>query len=274
MMERLTFTLALLLLLSSNTFSQEVEVMTLGTFHFAFPNQDIIQINGDKQIDVLSSKYQKEIVEITNKIAKFKPTIIAIEVNSSKQSKIDSVYNLYRNGKHKLTRSEHEQIGFRLAKQLQLKKVYCVDDWGRNYSSIDSILNNPEHPMHNPFMQNFYENPDSLLMYNRKHVYKAKGIIEDLIEANKAENHVKNLGNYLISIFKFETDDNPFLGADFTSGWWFNRNLRIFRNIQKIPVTSNDKILVIYGTGHLNLLNLFFEASPEYNLVKTNSYLD
>lgn len=273
-MERLIFSIALSFLLSSNIFSQQAEVMTLGTFHFAFPNQDIVQIDDDKQIDVLSSKYQKEIVEITDKIANFKPTIIAIEVNSSKQAKIDSIYSSYRNGKHKLTRSEHEQIGFRLAKQLQLKKIYCIDDWGRNYSSIDSILNNPEHTIYNEFMQNFYENPDSLLMYNRKHVYKTKGILEDLIEGNKPENHIKNLGNYLISIFKFETDDNPYLGADFTTGWWFNRNLRIFRNLQKIPASSNDRILVIYGSGHLNLLNHLIEASPEYNLVNTNSYLD
>lgn len=272
-MERLIFSFVLSLLLT-NMFSQEVEVMTLGTFHFAFPNQDIVQIDNDKQIDVLSSKYQKEILEITDKIAKFKPTIIAIEVNSSKQSKIDSLYSSYLNGKHKLTRSEHEQIGFRLAKQLHIKRVYCVDDWGRNYSRIDSILSNSEHPTHDKFMQYFYKNPDSLLMYNRKHVYKTKGILEDLIEANKPENHIKNLGDYLISIFKFETDDNPFLGADFTSGWWFNRNLRIFKNIQKIPASSNDRILVIYGTSHLNLLNLFFEASPEYNLVNTNSYLN
>ena len=136
------------------------------------------------------------------------------------------------------------------------------------------ILNSSEHPIHDKFMQNFYENPDSLLMYNRKHVYKTKGILEDLIEANKPKNHVKNLGNYLVSIFKFETDDNPYLGADFTTGWWFNRNLRIFRNIQKIPSNATDRILVIYGSGHLNLLNLFLEASPEYKLINTSSYLD
>ena len=140
-LKRLITSATLTILIIANIYSQEIEVMTLGTFHFAFPNQDIVKIDDNKQIDVLRSKYQNEIVEITNKIARFKPTIIAIEVNSSKQSQIDSIYNLYIDGKHELARSEHEQIGFRLAKQLQLKKVYCVDDWGRNYSGIDSILN-------------------------------------------------------------------------------------------------------------------------------------
>ncbi|MEP7266457.1 MAG: DUF5694 domain-containing protein, partial [Saprospiraceae bacterium] len=55
--------------------------------------------------------------------------------------------------------------------------------------------------------------------------------------------------------------------------WWFNRNLRIFRNIQKINAKPTDRILVIFGAGHMNLLNIFFKASPEYKLVERNKYL-
>ena len=84
----------------------------------------------------------------------------------------------------------------------------------------------------------------------------------------------KDLGNYMISKFKYETTDNVFSGVDFTTGWWFNRNLRIFRNIQKIPTKVDDRVLVIYGSSHMNLLNIFFDASPEYQLEKINDYLE
>ena len=78
----------------------------------------------------------------------------------------------------------------------------------------------------------------------------------------------------MVGIFKYETAQNKQFGPDFVTGWWFNRNLRIFRNIQRIDASKNDRIFVLYGTGHMNLLNIFFEASPEYKLLNINDYLE
>ena len=57
-------------------------------------------------------------------------------------------------------------------------------------------------------------------------------------------------------------------GADALSMFWFNRNLRIFRNIQTIEHSSNDRILVLFGSGHVSILKYLFEASPQFELVK------
>ncbi len=96
----------------------------------------------------------------------------------------------------------------------------------------------------------------------------------ELKRLNSAEYVKKGLGDYLIGIFKYETKENDQLGPDFVTSWWFNRNLRIFRNIQRINAKPDDRILVIYGAGHLNLLNIFFEASPEYQFLHINDYLN
>ena len=253
--------------------AQQVKVLTLGTFHFAFPNLDVKKIEANKQIDVLAPKYQTEIQEIVNRLAAFKPTHIAIEVDPSKQQKIDSLYGEYLKGNYELTRNEHEQIGFRLAKQSGLKKLYCTNDWGRLYESINDVMIGKDSIVQEEFMNYFYNHPDTMKMNFREHVYSDKGILEDLRESNSSEHNNRDLGNYLIGVFKYESDDNSFFGADFTSGWWFNRNLRIFRNIQKIKAMPGDRILVIYGSGHMNLLNLFFDASPEYELVNALDYL-
>ena len=69
--------------------------MTLGSFHFDFPNLDVIKTGTDDKIDVLDPKYQKEIDEIVRRIEKFKPTIIVIEREPSEQVKYDSLYNQY-----------------------------------------------------------------------------------------------------------------------------------------------------------------------------------
>lgn len=85
---------------------------------------------------------------------------------------------------------------------------------------------------------------------------------------------LKDLGDYLIGVFKYETNDKEYFGVDFTTGWWYNRNLRIFRNIQRINAKPTDRILVIYGAGHLNILNTLFDCCPEFKLIKASRYLN
>lgn len=84
----------------------------------------------------------------------------------------------------------------------------------------------------------------------------------------------KSLGNYLLGHFKYESQPYDYTGVDFETGRWFNRNLRIFRNIQWINTKSSDRILIIFGAGHMNVLNYLFECSPEYFLEHTYKYLE
>lgn len=255
---------------------KQTQVLTLGTFHFNFPNLDVAKTDIDDQIDVLDSKYQKEIEVIVDKLMRFNPTKIVIEKGTEKQQIYDSLYISYLNGKHKLTRSEEQQIGFRLAKRLDLKKVYCADAWGTDYEDLKRIAHGNDTIARREFIDYFHNNPDTVLMSyrNEKKLFKTDGILAELIRINSTENLKESLGDYLIGIFKYETKENEYLGADFVTCQWFNRNLRIFRNIQRIDVKSEDRILVIYGAGHMNLLNVFFEASPEYELLDINDYLN
>lgn len=269
-------TIILILLIASSTIGQskkQIEVLTLGSFHFDFPNLDLIKTGTDDKIDVLDPKYQKEIDEIVRRIEKFKPTMIVIERETSEQVKYDSLYNQYLIGKYRLRRSEEEQIGFRIAKLMKLKTLYCVDSWGRDYEVLNKVLEAKDSLGYKQFMTYFNKSADTLKHYFPKPIFKTKGIRAELIRQNE-NNKVKiDLGTYLIGIFKYETKENDMFGPDFVTGWWFNRNLRIFRNIQKINAKPTARILVIYGAGHLNLLNLFFDSSPEYKLNKVNDYL-
>lgn len=271
---KLSITL-ILLLCYSIAFGQipKTEVLTLGAFHFDFPNLDANQIAKPDQIDIFDSKYQNDIKDIVARIYKFKPTIIVIERQPTEQSKIDSLYNEYLQGKYQLKRAEDQQIGFRLAKMLGLKKLYCVDEWGNFNENINVIVNGNDSIESQKFDTYSENNPDSSKRFRPKSIYKSEGILASLRQLNDEKNIKKSLGNYLVGLFKYESKANDFKGVDFETGRWFNRNLKIFRNIQRIKTKTSDKILVIYGAGHLNLLNYFFECSPEYNLLKTNDYL-
>jgi len=247
------------------------KVMTLGVFHFSYPNLDHVKTEKSDQISILEEPYQSEIISICKAIEEFKPTIIAVEARPGKQHLIDSLYSLYKSGKLVLEKDERNQLGFRIGRDLDLPKIYCVDDPGRNYENIVSMFNDTVRLSR---MSDFYTDTEDTIYIVRRNTKKASSVIDALFEMNTPENIKESLANYLLIPFKYEETPGDFTGVDFESGRWFNRNLRIFRNIQRIPHDSNDRILVIFGAGHLNLLNPFFDISNEYELISPLPYLE
>jgi hypothetical protein len=250
-----------------------VKVMTVGTFHFSFPNLDLVTIEKGDQIDVLDPVSQKEIEGLVEGLAEFRPTILVIERQPAGQAEIDALYRSYLEGKHVLGRGEEQQIAFRLAKRLGLGRLHCVDEWGQFTEGVRRLVEGEGGPAAARFEGFFTGNHDIAKKYYRRPVFKTHGIVAELRRLNDPEAVKKSMGNYLIGVFKYEETPNDFIGVDFETGRWFNRNLRILRNIQRIPAGSGDRILVIFGADHLNLLNYFFECSPEYELVSPLPYL-
>lgn len=84
---------------------------------------------------------------------------------------------------------------------------------------------------------------------------------------NSPEFHQYEYGFYLTGDFKLREFD----GADMLALYWYGRNLRMFRNIQKITQDSGDRILVIVGNGHASVLRQLLTSSPEYDYVEFSS---
>ena len=255
---------------------KQTEVLTLGTFHFSFGNHDVKKTEKKDQIDVLDPKYQEELALLVEKINAFKPTKIVVEAQPRWQTTYDSLYQAYLAGNHELSRNEVQQVGFRLAKLAGLDKVHCVDCWGGNMDNVQAFLEENDSAAMQQFKNYFYNHPDTLLKsyHYEKRLFKTEGIIAEMKRLNQEDRIKRDLGNYLVGVFKYELPDDEQFGVDFTTGWWFNRNLRIFRNIQLLETTPDDRIFVIFGSGHMNLLNLFFDASPEYHLQNVLDYLE
>src|SRR6476469_6197267 len=107
MLRILSFTLLLGFVFTTATAqSSKTKVMTLGSFHFNFPNLDVKRTSKNDQIDVLEERFKKEIQDIVKKISKFKPTIIVIERQPARQHFTDSVFNSYLSGNYTLKRNE------------------------------------------------------------------------------------------------------------------------------------------------------------------------
>ena len=52
---------------------------------------------------------------------------------------------------------------------------------------------------------------------------------------------------------------------------WYGRNVRIFSNVTRIT-TPEDRILVLFGSGHSYYLRQLFDESGHYVLIDTNDY--
>ncbi len=249
----------------------ETEIMTLGVFHFAYHNLDVVTTADKDKISVIEEPYQSQIIAVAEALGSFRPTIIAIEVTPDRQGEIDSLYSLYLNDKLTLGKDEIYQLGFRMGKQLSVPVIYCVNDWGRPYENIEALFRDStrtarleDYFMHSP--DSVYRTPGTSK--------KVSNIVTELIDLNDPEVIKERLSVYLLNPFKYEEQPGDFTGVDFETGRWFSRNLRIYRNIQRIPHTENDRILLIIGRDHLNLLNHFFDVSREFKLVSPLPYLE
>lgn len=266
------------ILLITNVLSGQVpdthpgaKIMTLGVFHFAYHNLDVVTTEEKDQISVLEEPYQSEIIAVSGAIEKYNPTIIAVEVLPAQQLKIDSLFILYKSGNLILGKDEVDQLAFRIGNNLNLDKIHCVNDFGKHYDEILAIFNDSVRSA--KFEDWFMKSRDSI--YGTSPTgERVSGIIDALYERNKPDIIKESLAIYLLNPFKYEENPGDFTGVDFETGRWFNRNLRIFRNIQRIPHTADDRILLIIGAGHLNLLNMLFDVSDEFEFVSPLPYLE
>jgi hypothetical protein len=92
-----------------------------------------------------------------------------------------------------------------------------------------------------------------------------------LVRENEPARLLANHGQYLIGGFRLGKDDD-YLGPDMRTRW-YNRNLRIFNNLQRITASPDERILVIIGSGHVPIIRHALEASPEFDLVEVRDVL-
>ena len=241
-------------------------ILLVGAFHFAYYNLDAHKTEKEKQVDILSESKQKEVQELVDHLAQFKPTKIVVEAGRN-TGYLMNKYRNYISGKTALGKDEMEQIGFRLMKQFNLDTIYGCNNipvaWNL-YDSRDSVLLRP-------ILDSIYKDWDFTTPESYKLLYQYEDSMKlqlSLLEYFKWRNSDKvqnrSFGYYLTEDFRLgETR-----GADALSMHWHNRNLRIFRQIQDISTSPDDRILVIFGAGHVDILRYLFECSPEFQLVK------
>jgi hypothetical protein len=243
-------------------------LVVVGTYHMGTPGNNIV--NG-KVDDVTSPERQKQMVQLVEKLKGFKPTKIVVECDLEDDAKTKEIYERYLAGSYQLSKNETNQIGFRLAKELGHKKVYCVD-WSdfwddpsinyEKYASKDAELDG--------FMKGVYRNLKKEVDAEHEKLFSLS-ITNQLIFLNQPDRMEKDHKVYfdLMRIGR----GKEYIGANYVA-WWYRRNLTILDNIIRLTDSPKERVLVIYGSGHLKLLTQFAKESGFYNVESPLKYLE
>lgn len=242
-----------------------VKVVLLGTFHFDNPGLDVAKF---QNADIQSEARQKQVMEVHDMLKKFNPDRIFIEASPDRQSRLDSSYREYLSGKATLKSTETQQLGFRLAKTLNLPGVYGVDYYEADFP-FDSLMKSASEAGQTDLVNYVQESitkiqemfnqslakmtiREMLLRENSDEMYRLQhGFYFKLISAGKPGNHV---GSYLVS------------------EWW-RRNMVIYENILKKLTGKEERVLVIFGAGHTAILHELMKYNPDIELVPVSEVL-
>ena len=246
------------------------QVLLVGSFHFAYYDLDAHVTDKDKRVNVMEPKRQREMEALVDHIARFKPTAIAVEAGP------DTGWLMEHYRDHQRTDSlpradEREQIGFRLMKRFGLDTLYGVDAptllenlWDHRDSLhlhpiLDSIYADWDFTSDDAISQRYSALYRSFDAYHVDHT-----LLESFLYHNADKTLDRDYGAYLNGDFKL----GKYRGADGLAMHWYARNLRILRNIQELHLKPTDRLVVIFGAGHMGVLKHLFECTPEFELVK------
>ncbi len=239
-------------------------VFLLGTGHWDNPNRDLLNVRYD---DMLSPRRQREIRGCIERLKRFRPTKVALEVLPEHSDGLNEQYRQYRAGAFALTANERHQLGFRLAGELDHERVYAID-WQGIMGFDRAVAFAREHDQWGPLEEQIARARREIDELNaRMATISALDLLRRANDpANLRDNHLWYMTLALVGA------GERYVGAEATRNW-YERNLKIFVNLTRVTTSPEDRILVIIGSGHIPLLAHFVQGSGLYRLEPVGQYL-
>lgn len=239
----------------------EADFLFVGSFHMDNPGRDVHNTRVD---DVLADKRQREIAEVARLIARFKPTKIMVEADTTSQSKLDERFKASCHGDRPMTRNEVEQLGFRIACGQKLSGVVAVD-WNAlgPIKDEDSVDYRQAIERHGQQVQREEDLRVGKARNDEDQRTLQQGTIGDMLLRLNSPGWLRANARAYFRIGLYGTADDP-IGANWDM-LWYGRNLAIFNNIVR-RTEAGDRVLVIYGAGHGNWLRQMATDSGMYTV--------
>lgn len=239
------------------------QVLVVGTYHMSNPGLDPINIKAD---DVLTPKRQREIEQVAERLAAFRPTKVAVEIPWGRDSTSNALYQRYLAGSHTLDRTEMQQLGFRVAKAAGLPRVYGVDyRLGVNMAPVMiwALMNGQSE------LASAAQALTSRLIAQADSMMRNATVGDILAMLNSARADSAH-GIYMAAL-RVGTDTN-YVGANVTARW-YERNLKIASNVLRTIDSPTDRVLVIIGAAHAPILREILGRVPGVGVVPAGDVL-
>lgn len=245
-------------LMAQTTTTKKTEILLLGTFHFANPGLDVAKF---ENANILTEKRQREVEELVAKLKEFKPDKIFVEVPVASQKKYDSLFAAYKNGTHKLSASESQQLGFRLAKACGLNTLYCADFSNVSFP-MDSVMKVMMANQQLEMLQ-YLQGAMQKEQNDFNEQLKTKTISQILVDGNTDAVYKKLAGMYY---FFLKAGDKTNHAGSFLASEQWRRNIYIYENILKNLDGKEQRILVLYGTTHVAMLKEMMKYNESFTI--------
>ena len=242
----------------------QAEILVLGSYHMENPARDLFDVTAD---DVRSAKRQKEIEDLATILRRFHPNKIALEYDVDEQQKLNTQYQEYLDGKRVLSANERQQIGFRLGKQLGLKSLFAIDTmWEFPYAAVQNwALANGEKAQLEALTQQGKESAERMQQFLEAHT------LSQIYQWLNSDSYVREDMAAYARMSHFG-DDQDEAGSQLLVHW-YERNTRIYTALLR-RTEPGDRILVIYGAGHLGPLRRLIQDDPTLQLRRLDEFME
>ena len=238
-----------------DTSNQKIQILNFATFHMGTTSDA-----HKTEFDEHAEENKRKVHEIAKKLAAFKPTVILVETTPEYNEKLQKQYKSYKdNPKIKFkSPSEIELLAYELGRLCNTKKIYGIDHkMGYNYKIGFSIKNTIDPKFYNQF----YENP--IQFYPKLNVDEnAMTLFEKLVGIN-SNYYLDFLMTINADMLTHAGTDHNFEGAD-EAAKYYKRNLRIYSNLNRIELSSDDRVFILMGGSHTAFLRDFINSCLLY----------
>jgi hypothetical protein len=245
----------------------EVQVMLLGTYHFAGSRTDAIHTPAE---DVLTERRQAELDDLVHRLAAWMPDQVAVEWPASFADSTQARFGRYVASGGTRSRNEVEQIGFRLARRLGHRTVFPIDHhMPIGNDSLDVLLERrPDlQGRLDRLMLSLQAEADSVVAVRRE-----TGVVAHLRDIN-SEDQLRR-GNSLAMFGAFlAAGEGTNLGGPQLLARWYERNIVIAHNLTRIASPETRRIVVVIGAGHVPPLRNILHEAPQFCPVSPLEYL-
>ncbi|GJG89757.1 hypothetical protein tb265_49380 [Gemmatimonadetes bacterium T265] len=241
------------------------ELLIVGSYHMANRNHDVYNMRAD---DVSSPDRQRQVAQVIEVLKKFRPTKIAIEADIDDGARVDREYAEYRAGTYTLSRDETNQLGYRLARELGHPRVYPVNAWAGNDFPLSAVGDYAKARGQDARFRAIVGEWGAATQELDDYL-KAHSVLETLEHANSDAFVAENMGPYFEVARLGEPGD--YAGPDLLGNYYL-RNIRIYRNIVGLIASRGERILVVYGYGHLGWLREIAHQDQTVRLRTLNEF--